>query len=453
MLASVQTPGPYNPPLLGNLSRFRRDPLTFLRNAAKRYGDIVYFRLGPKHVYLLNHPEFIKDVLVTRNHNFVKSRVLQKARRFLGTGLLTSEGQFHLRQRRLVQPAFHRDRLVGYAAAMGEYAARTSGRLQDQSTIDMDREMMRLTLAIVAKTLFNADVESDANEIGKSLATILHMFDAVLSPFSAILEKLPLPANRRATQAREKLDAIIYRIIADRRRDTVDRGDLLSMLLQAQDHEGDGTGMTDEQVRDEALTLFLAGHETTANALTWTWYLLALNPEAEERMHAEIDRVLAGRTPGFDDLTDLRYTEQVFSESMRLYPPAWVIGREALHGFDLDRHRIERGSIVLMSPYVMHRDPRYYPDPDRFDPDRWLPEASAGRPKFAYFPFGGGPRVCVGERFAWMEGVLLLAALAQKWRFRLGAGHPVETLPLITLRTKNGMKMIVTARRSSEITP
>ena len=447
MVAPVQPPGPWNPPILGNLSRFRREPLTFLKSIAHRYGDIVYFRLGPKDVYFLNHPDLIKDVLVTRNNNFIKSRVLQKARRFLGTGLLTSEGEFHLRQRRLVQPAFHRDRLIGYAAVMAEYAVRAADRLQDGALIEMDLEMMRLTLAIVAKTLFSAEVESDANEIGKSLATILNMFDAVLAPFSEILEKLPLPANRRAREAREKLDAIIYRIIKDRRREAVDRGDLLSMLLLAQDHEGDGTGMSDEQVRDEALTLFLAGHETTANALTWTWYLLAMNPEAEAKMHAEIDRVLGGRTPGFDDLAALQYTERVFSESMRLYPPAWIIGREALHSFDLDRHRIERGSFVVMSPYVMHRDPRYYPEPERFDPDRWLPEISARRPKFAYFPFGGGPRVCVGERFAWMEGVLLLAALAQSWRFRLVPGHPVEPLPLITLRTRHGMKMTVEARQ------
>ena len=233
MLAPVQPPGPRNPPLLGNLSRFRREPLTFLKSIAHRYGDIVYFRLGPRNVYLLNHPEFIKDVLVTRNHNFVKSRVLQKARRFLGNGLLTSEGQLHLRQRRLVQPAFHRDRLIGYSAVMVEYAEAARDRLRDGAAIDMDREMMRLTLAIVAKTLFNADVESEANEIGKSLATILEMFDAVLSPFYDILEKLPLPANRRAREARAKLDAIVYRIIADRRGDKTDRGDLLSMLLLA----------------------------------------------------------------------------------------------------------------------------------------------------------------------------------------------------------------------------
>ena len=448
MLSPVQPPGPKNAPLIGNLSRFRRDPITFLQRIAHQYGDVVYFRLANRQVYLVNHPDLIKDLLVTRNHNFIKSRVLQKARRFLGTGLLTSEGQFHLRQRRLVQPAFHRDRLIGYAAVMSEYAARASSSLKDGATIDLDRDMMRLTLAIVAKTLFNADVESDANEIGKSLATILSMFDAVLSPFSGILEKLPLPMNRRSNEARAKLDAIIYRIIAERRQSTADHGDLLSMLLLAQDHEGDGTGMTDQQVRDEALTLFLAGHETTANALTWTWYLLSQNPDAEARLHAEIDQVLGGRTPGFDDLPALRYTERIMYEAMRLYPPAWIIGREALHNFDLDGYRIERGSIVLMSPYVMHRDARYYPQPERFDPDRWLPEQSARLPKFAYFPFGGGPRVCVGERFAWMEGVLILAAIARKWRFRLAPGHPVEPLPLITLRTRHGMKMTVESRSS-----
>jgi cytochrome P450 len=269
------------------------------------------------------------------------------------------------------------------------------------------------------------------------------LFETVLMPFSEWLEKLPLPSVRRFERARALLDKIIYGIIADRRKSGHDAGDLLSMLLLAQD---EGSGMSDKQVRDEALTLFLAGHETTANALTWTWYLLSQNPEVESKFHAEIDRALSGRLPGFDDLPQLKYVEMVFAESMRLYPPAWGIGRRNLEAYQIGEYSIPARSIILMSPFVVHRDPRWFPDPESFDPDRWLPEAAAARPKFSYFPFGGGARVCIGERFAWMEGVLLLATLAQRWRLSLVKGHRVETRALITLRPKYGMQMTASAR-------
>jgi len=398
-------------------------------------------------VYLLNHPDLVREVLVTRQSNFIKSRALQRARVLLGEGLLTSEGDFHKRQRRLVQPAFHRDRLAAYAAVMSDYAARLRDRWTDGSTLDVAAEMMRLTLAVVGKTLFSADVESEASEIGDALTTVLKMFNLLMMPFSEYLEKLPLPSMRRFEKARARLDATIYGLIEERRASSQDRGDLLSMLLLAQDEEDQGSGMTDKQVRDEALTLFLAGHETTANALTWTWYLLSQNPECERRLHQELDAALAGRAAQAADLPALRYTEMVFTEAMRLYPPAWAIGRMSIEPFELGGIEIAAGSIFIASPYVTHRDPRWFPDPERFDPERWTREAREDRPRFSYFPFGGGARVCIGERFAWMEGVLVLATLAQEWKLRLAPGQKVDTLPLITLRTKYGMKMVLEKRR------
>jgi cytochrome P450 len=386
------------------------------------------------------------EVLVTESHKFVKGRGLQLAKRLLGEGLLTSEGEFHKRQRRLAQPAFHRQRIASYGRTMVEYAARTGGRWRDGTVLDIAAEMSRLTLVIVGKTLFDADVDSEAGEIGEALTESIRVWRLSTIPFGELLEKLPLPSTRRFQAARARLDATIYRFIEEHRSAGIDRGDLLSMLLLSMDAEGDGGSMTDGQLRDEAMTIFLAGHETTANALAWTWYLLSQNPEAEAHVHAELGAVLSGKSPSVEDLPKLTYTEMVLAESMRLYPPAWIIGRKALEDVEVNSYLIPAGSLVLMSQYVMHRDPRYYPDPNRFEPLRWSAEAKAARPKFSYFPFGGGPRVCLGESFAWMEGVLVIATLAQRWRMQLVPGHPVEPQPLITLRPKFGMRMFLQRR-------
>lgn len=436
-------PGPKSWLPWRTLVALRRDPLDFFQKVAREYGDIAYFRLGPENVFLLNHPDLIKDVLVTHSHNFRKGRGLERAKALLGEGLLTSEGEFHKRQRRLAQPAFHRQRIGSYAAVMTEYAARLRDRWQDGTTTDISREMMRLTLAIVGKTLFGADVESEAEEIRRALTHAMEMFSSITLPFSDLLVKLPLPGYRRFQKAKARLDSTIYRIIEEHRASRRDRGDLLSMLLLAQDTEGDGGGMSDQQLRDEAMTIFLAGHETTANALAWTWYLLSLHPEVESRLHQEVDSVLEGRRATLEDLPKLCYTEMVLAESLRLYPPAWIVGRRALAEYAVAGYTVPARSLVLMSQWVMHRDPRYFPDPLRFDPERWTPEAQASRPKFCYFPFGGGSRVCIGESFAWMEGVLVLATLAQAWRLRLVPGHPVKPLPLVTLRPKYGIRMVV----------
>jgi cytochrome P450 len=446
LLTAHQPRGPKNLPIVGHLRSFRAHPIRFLMKMAREYGDLPYFRVASQRIYLVNHPDLVREVLVTNQANFTKSRALQRARILLGEGLLTSEGQFHLRQRRLVQPAFHRERLAAYAAVMSEYAVQFRDRWTAGSTVDVASEMMRLTLAVVGKTLFSADIEEEAPEIGEALTVVLKMFRMLMMPFSEYVQKLPLPSVRRFEKAGARLDKTIYGLIHARRRSGEDTGDLLSMLLLAHDEEADGSGMTDKQVRDEALTLFLAGHETTANALTWTWYLLSQNPECERRLHAEIDSALEGRVPAMSDLPQLRYAEMVFAEAMRLYPPAWAVGRMAKGAFELGGIPIAAKSICIVSPYVMQRDARWFPDPERFDPERWTPEAREARPKFSYFPFGGGARVCIGERFAWMEGVLMIVAIAQKWKLRLAKDQRVEPLPLITLRTKYGMRMVVEAR-------
>jgi cytochrome P450 len=444
----VRPPGPRNLIPFQTLLQFRRRGPDYLQQMIREHGDITFFQFGGQNAYIVNDPEVIKDVLVTSQSKFTKSRMLKRAKVLLGEGLLTSEGQFHLRQRRLAQPAFHRDRLRGYGQSMIDFASRARARWKDGETLDVSTEMMRLTLAIVAKTLFNADVDHEAADIGDSLGAVLEIFNTVLLPFSEYLEKLPLPSIKRFGRARDRLDQTIYRIIAERRKSSEDHGDLLSMLLMAQDEDGTG-GMTDTQVRDEALTIFLAGHETTAVALTWTLYLLSQNPQVEARLHSELDSVLKGRTPTVDDLPALKYVEQVFAEGMRLYPPAWAVGRMTAEPYTMPaphRWELEPGTIVIMSPYVTQRDARYFPDPERFDPDRWLPEASEARPKFSFFPFGGGARVCIGERFAWMEGTLLLAMIAQQWKLKLAAGQIVEKRALLTLRPKHGMRMQVEAR-------
>jgi len=424
----------------------RRDPIAFFEDAARRYGDVVYYRLGRERVFLLRRPEHVQEVLVTRQHDFAKGRGLQWARLFLGDGLLTSEPPLHTRQRRLSQPAFHRARIASYAALMVDHASRAGERWGDGAVVDLVPEMSALTLGIAGKALFDADVEGDAEAIGRSLTAIMRLFPRFTLPFAELVHRLPLPSNLRFRRARASLDATIYRLIDERRRSGADHGDLLSMLVQARDEEGDGGRMSDVQLRDELMTLLLAGHETTANALSWTFYLLSQHPEAEAALHGELDAVLGGRPPAFEDLPLLRRTEAVFAESMRLYPPAPMLGRRAMRDVVIGEYTIPARAIVLVSPWLTHRDPRLFPDPLRFDPGRWTPEARAGRARFAYFPFGGGARQCIGESFAWMEGTLVLATIARRWRLRLVTGHPVVPQALMTLRPRYGMRMVLERR-------
>jgi len=429
------------------LLTFRRDPIAFLMSTARDFGDIACFGAGSQQYFLVNHPDHIKDILVTHHADFKKGRGLERAKRMLGNGLLTSEGPFHHRQRRLAQPAFHRDRIAGYADIMVNYADRLQReRWRKGQTLDIAKEMMHLTLAIVGKTLFGTETEAEAEQVREALSETMKGFTRAMLPFAEFLDRLPLRRNRHYSRARNVLDSIIYRIIDERRRSGEDRGDLLSMLLRAQDEEGDGGQMTDLQLRDEAITIFLAGHETTANTLTWTWYLLSEHPDIEQRLHRELDSVLAGRLPTAEDFPRLQYTEMVITEAVRLYPPAWILGRRALKDYKLGPYIVPAGAIVIMSPYVMHHDPRYFPDPFRFDPDRWMAEARAPRPQFSYFPFGGGPRRCIGEGFALMESIMVLATLAQKWSLRRAVDQPVALQPLVTLRPKHGMRMVLMSR-------
>ncbi|MBI3805671.1 MAG: cytochrome P450 [Nitrospirae bacterium] len=438
-------PGPSGKPLVGHLFAFRRDPIRFLMRLAKEYGDAASFKIGSQEMVLLSHPESIKAVLTTDHRNFTKGRGLQWAKRLLGEGLLTSEGEFHRRQRRIAQPAFHRQRIASYGEIMTGYAARMREGWKAGTPFDLHAEMMHLTMGIAAKTLFDADVDSKAHEIGEALSTAVEFFNRFTLPFADLMAELPIPSTLRFKKAKQRLDETIYRMIAERRASDEDRGDLLSMLLHATDEEGTG-GMTDLQLRDEAMTIFLAGHETTANALAWTWYLLSQHPEVEAKLHAEIDLLLGDRLPTVDDLPKLQYVEKVLAESMRLYPPAWLVGYRAIDDYSFEKYNVPGGTIFLMSQYVVHHDSRYFPDPFRFDPERWTPEAKAARPKFSYFPFGGGPRVCIGETFAWMEAILVMAAIARRWQLRLVPGHPVVLQPLITLRPRYGMKMVATRR-------
>jgi cytochrome P450 len=416
-------------------------PLPFLTGLARDYGDAAHFRIGRIHFYFFSHPELVREVLVTRNSSFIKGLALQRTKIVLGEGLLTSEGELHKRQRRLAQPAFHRQRIHHYGEQMVEKAVQARERWRDGEEVDVAHEMMRLTLAVVAKTLFDADVDDEADEIGAALTELMLMFPLLIHPLSTLIVRLPfLPQVRRFRRAMARLDKTIYAIIDERRRGGVDRGDLLSMLMLATDVEADGGTMSDLQLRDESMTIFLAGHETTANALAWTWYLLARNPAVECELHRELDEVLAGRTPTPDDYPRLPYTEMVLAESMRLFPPAWAIGRFAEERVTIGEWAVPKGALVLVSQWVTHRDPRFWPDPEKFDPLRFTSDAKAQRPKMAYFPFGGGGRVCIGESFAWMEGVLLLATIAQRWRFE--RGPDVDPAAFITLRPKAGMRMV-----------
>jgi cytochrome P450 len=443
----VLPPGPKSTFLNTFIYRPGRDPLAFFSNLARQYGDLAYMRMGGEHLFVASNPAVIRDVLVTHNQNFHKSRGLERIKIVLGEGLLTSEDAFHLRQRRLMQPAFHRERIAAYASTMVAYADRVRRGWTSGATLDVALEMSRLTLLIVGKTLFDADVESQARDVGEAMSGLMDSFWTLMLPFGETLQRLPIPHIRRGRKARERLDAIIYEMIRERRANLGDRGDLLSMLLMAQDDEDKGRGMTDRQVRDEAMTILLAGHETTANALTWTWYLLSQSPEVERRLHEEIDRVLEGRLPGVADVDRLPYTTRVVTESMRLYPPAWLVGRRAVNEYRIGPYYVPPRSIIIMSQWIVQRDPRHYAEPDRFEPDRWTPEFKAALPRFAYFPFGGGPRQCIGESFAWMELVLLVATLAQQWRFDLVPAHPVVPQAAVTLRPKHGMKMIANVRR------
>ena len=426
------------------MREYAQDPLGFLSGSAQEHGDVVRLRFMGQTFYLLSHPDLIEYVLVENNRNFTKTRILRRNRRLLGEGLLTSEGGFWRRQRRLAQPAFHRKRVAAYGEVMVAFTERSLDGWRDGETIDLHEEMMRLTLEIVAKCLFDADVGSEARDVGSAMKVALEDFSSQRS-LIRIPKSIPTPHNLRFERAARRLEGIVRTIIEERRKSgDEDRGDLLSMLMLAEDESGER--MTDKQLRDEVMTLFLAGHETTANALTWTLWLLSLNPEVEAKLATELGRVLGGRAPTVADLSNLPYVERVIKESMRLYPPAWVMGREAIGECEVGGYRMPAGTTALISQWVVHRDPRYHHDPQRFDPDRWTAEYEEALPRFAYFPFGGGPRQCIGAGFAMTEARLILATVAQRFTMALAPGQRVEPYPSVTLRPKEGIRMPLAER-------
>jgi cytochrome P450 len=446
MVAEVVPVGPKGGRVLGNMREFNRDTLGFIERCAREFGDVVLTRFLYMPAYFLFNPEHIEYVLATGAKNFVKAVSLRSPffLRLVGDGLVTSDGEFWRRQRRLAQPAFHRERVASYGETMVAFTERTLASWQDGQMLDAHEEMMMLTQSIVAQTLFSADVSTQAREIDEALSRIVRPFSSQATLKWILDNRLPTPGHLRFNRAVRKIDRFVYRIISERRASGEDTGDLLSMLLRAQDEDGDG--MTDRQLRDEMMTLFLAGHETTALALTWAWYLLARNPEAEGALHAELGEVLGGRAPSVEDLPRLRYCEWVVKESLRLYPPAYAVGREAVRDCEVGGYRIPEGMQVFAFQWAVQRDARWYEEPEAFRPERWREEVAARLPKFAYFPFGGGPRQCIGNSFAMMEAVLILATIAQRFRLRLVPGHTVELLPAMSLRPKDGVRVKVERR-------
>ena len=445
-------PGPPEPPVIGQSLRYVRDPVGIMWESAA-YGDLTTMSTRPALVYLVTHPELIRDLFVTNHLKVGRGRNTEILQYLMGQGLVTSDGALHLRQRRLMQPQFHQRRVAGYARIMSDYAHRHQQRWPDQGRIDLAAEMGDLTLRIAVKTLFDLELTDDVRRIGNAFSLSNDYVAArgnQPSRLRHLLHRLPVPFTRRFKRALAYLDRTVYGLIEQRRQSGAYGDDLLSMLLQARDEDSASPAdavMTDAQLRDEVITLFVAGYETTATALTWTGYLLGAHPEIQTCLHQELDDTLAGRPATLDDLPNLPYTDQVVTEAMRLYPPIWTTGRMAFQDFDLGGWRIPAGAILTAPQLIVHRDPRWYDEPEQFRPDRWTPAFRESLPRFAYFPFGGGPRVCIGEGFAAMEARLLLATIAQSWQLTHDPQHQIQLLPRISLRSQGGMPMYLQRRR------
>jgi cytochrome P450 len=436
--------------IMGALRPLVADPLAFITEAAREHGDVVQFRLGNINTFLLRHPDAVKHVLVDNNHNFNKqTHGYKRLRELLGNGLLTSEGEFWRRQRRIAQPGFHRKRIAGFGETMVEHTLDMLAQWDDRArlgqTVDILHEMSKLTLRIVAKTLLDSEVGHVTDAVAEAVEVVNEFANKAVSNVLMPPMSFPLPVLNRVRKAAQRLDEIVIGLIEERRADGTDHGDLLSMLMGARDD--DGSGMTDVQLRDEVMTMFLAGHETTATALSWTFYLLSTHPGVTRRLEAELQEALGGRPPTVEDLAQLPYLDQVVQESLRLNPPAWLIDRMVVDDDVIGGFRVPAGSMVLMSPFLTHRHPEMWPNPEGFDPDRFAPEAVAARPRYAYFPFGGGPRQCIGNGFASMELRLIVATILQRARPWVMPGQDVQRQPLITMRPKGGIEMGITLVR------
>jgi cytochrome P450 len=431
---------------VGSVFEFAQDRLGFIMDMASQYGDVVNYRLANLNMIQVNSPQGIQRILQENNHNYIKGPIFDVFRLFFGNGLFTSEGEFWLRQRRLMQPIFHRQKLAAFGEVMTGSTQEMLERWQpyalDGRPLDVAHEMTRLTMQIITRALFSSAIPGQVQAIEEALTTILayiaHTFDTPFYPPLGV----PTPYNLRVRAAQRLLDQTVYAIIEERLHHPVDVDDLLSLLMSARDEET-GEGMSDKQLHDEVLTLFVAGHETTANALSWAWLQLSKQPEVERRLHSELDSALGGRLPKAGDVSKLPYTRMVIDEVLRLHPPAWITNRTPLKDDVVCGYHIPAGVTINLSPYVTHRLPAYWENPEDFDPERFSPERSAGRPPFAYFPFGGGPHQCIGKGFALMEAQLIMATVMQRYQLELVPGHPVKELAQVTLRPKNGVKMIL----------
>jgi cytochrome P450 len=443
-------PGPKFLPRLLTGKVFRVSATEYLVECAKTYGDLVHYTAIGRHIYQLNSPALIEDFFLKDAAKHYRGIVMQKARTVLGEGLLTSEEPLHMRQRRLAQPAFHRARIAGYGETIGQQAVAMTSRWRTGTTLDLHEEMLGVALRIVGKCLFSLNVESDAEvkQISNAVDSFMRILPIAFLPFSEQIQKLPIPSMQRIRRGVAELDTLICGMIAERRNNPGDRGDLLSMLMEAVDSEavgGESARMSDKQLRDECLTVMLAGHETTANALSFAMWLLAKHPDVQAAVRDEARAVLGGRAPVAADYAHLKFTTQVFAETMRLYPPVWVTARTCDQPYEIAGYRIAKGSVVIAPQFVVHRDPRLFPDPLRFDPSRFSDENKAGRPRYAYFPFAAGSRQCIGEGLAWMEGVFVLAVTAREWHLTLPPGSPAE-IPYnaaISLRPKHGVPLAI----------
>jgi cytochrome P450 len=431
-------------------TKFRpADPIGLFQYLTQRYGDIVHYKIGRQHILLLNDPAYMREVLVVQNDNFTKERTVRRTKLLLGEGMITAEGTSHRTQRQVAQPAFHRQRIPQYAQTIVDESLRLQDSWREGQPVDVGREMVHLTLRIVAQTLFNIQLGPEVQDLANAINRIMGLYNYLVTlPAVETLIRLRVPGLARFTKAKRTVDAIVYHMIEEHRLSGTKSGDLLDMMLESTENQEDPCerSRATDALRDQVITIFLAGYETVANALTWTWYLLAQHPEIERKMLQEIGTVLGTHHPTWDDLPRLRYTEMVFAESMRLYPPAWAMGRQAQNDFVLGPYRFPAGTTVLMSQFVTHRDARRFAEPTRFNPERFAPSGRLTFPKFSYFPFGAGFRQCIGESFAWMEGVLVLATIAQKWKFKIAPGQRVQPQALITLRPKYGMRMTVEKR-------
>jgi len=435
-------PGPKGIPFLGVALPLSKDTSGYLTLMAREYPDMAYLKVVGLPVYYISNPDYVKHVLQVNNKNYHKGIKYKFLKLFLGEGLLTSEGEFWLKQRRLAQPAFHKEQIASFAQTMTDYTKEMMKKWEEENRneTDMHTEMMALTLRIVGQTLLSKDLTISAREIGGSLSVLIaNIYKRVHSIMDMPLW-IPTLRNIRFKKASKVIDKVINDIIESRIVDQTNDKDLLSMLMAAKD-EDTGETMTPAQLRDEVMTIFLAGHETTANALTWTIYLLSKHPEVEEKLLGELKTVLNGETPDINDVRGLKYTAQVIEESMRLYPPAWIIERHAMGDDEIGGYKISEGDEIMMCPFVMHRDPKYWKEPEKFDPDRFSEDRSKDRDRYCYFPFGGGPRYCIGTNFAMLEMQLVVATLYQQYKFVVKEGFNVEMEPLVTLRPKDGMPM------------